>query len=328
MADDRDAEPLDTGVVRISTVRIGTEPGPVVELLTLGAVIHRLDILCGDGQRRNVALGHARIEDRLTSPFYIGGTIGRYANRIAGGRFELDGRTVQVDTNDRGNSLHGGPEGFDRRIFSIVEHRTDSVTFALTSPAGDQGFPGALDIRVRYSVHPDGLEVVAEATTDATTVVNLTNHAYLNLEGAGSGPIDGHRLRVLAQQYTPVDEDALPLGDNEPVEGTTLDLRQAAPVPSGIDHNFVIDGEGMRQAAELSASRTNTRVEVWSDQPGLQLHTVEFPPGSSSGGVAMEPQLFPDSPNHADWPSARLGPGETYSSRIRWRFSGLRTGRS
>lgn len=209
-----------------------------------------------------------------------------------------------------------------------MEHEADSVTLALTSPAGDQGFPGALDIRVRYRVHGDGLEVTHQATTDATTVVNLTNHVYLNLEGAGAGPIDRHRLRVLAQQYTPVDEHALPLGENQPVEGTALDLRQAAAIPDGIDHNFVIDGEGMRQVAELSASRTSTRVDVWSDQPGLQVHTVEFPTGSSSGGVALEPQLFPDSPNHPDWPSARLEPGETYSSRIRWRFSALPTARS
>lgn len=307
-------------------VRIGAAPGPVVDLLTLGAAIHRLDIVCGDGQRRNVALGHAHVEDRLTSPFYIGGTIGRYANRIADGRFELDGRTVQLATNDRGNTLHGGPDGFDRRDFAIVERRPDSVTFALTSPDGDQGFPGALDVRVRYAVHDDGLEVTQQATTDAATVVNLTNHAYLNLEGAGAGPIDHHLLRVLGQQYTPVDEVALPLGDHEPVEDTRLDLRRLTSIPDGIDHNVVIDGAGMRQAAELTAPRTNTRVEVWSDQPGLQIHTVEFPPGSGEGGVALEPQLAPDTPNHPDWPSARLGPGEQYTSRIRWRFSALRTG--
>ncbi len=310
----------------LEVVRIGAEPGPVVDLLALGAAIHRLDITCGDGQRRNVALGHARLEDRRTSPFYIGGTIGRYANRIAGGHLELDGRTVRLGTNDRGNSLHGGPDGFDRRTFSIVERWSDAVTFALTSPDGDQGFPGTLEVQIRYAVHADGLEVTARATTDATTVVNLTNHAYVNLEGAG--PIDDHRLQVLAQQYTPVDDDALPLGENEPVEGTPLDLRESAPIPEGIDHNFVIDGQGMRQAAELSAPRTQTRLQVWSDQPGLQLHTVEFPPGSGQVGVAMEPQLFPDSPHHPEWPSARLDPGETYSSGIRWRFSALPTARS
>ncbi|MGJ9423386.1 aldose epimerase family protein [Aeromicrobium sp. CF3.5] len=311
----------------VQVVRIGAEPGPVVDLLTLGAAIHRLDIVCGDGRRRNVALGHDRVEDRLTSPFYIGGTIGRYANRIAGGRFELDGQTVQVATNDRGNTLHGGPDGLDRRNFAIVEHRPDSVTFALTSPDGDQGFPGVLDLRIRYAVHDDGLEVTQQATADAATVVNLTNHAYLNLEGAGAGPIDHHLLRVLAQQYTPVDEAALPLGEHEPVEHTRFDLRKLTSIPAGIDHNFVIDGAGMRHAAELSAPRTNTRVDVWSDQPGLQVHTLEFPPGSARGGVALEPQLPPDTPNHPDWPSARLGPGEQYTARIRWRFSALRTGR-
>ncbi len=309
-------------------VRIGEAPGPVVDLLPLGAAIHRLDVTCGDGRRRNVALGHARFEDRVTSPFYIGGSIGRYANRIAGGHLELDGRTVQLDTNDRGNTLHGGPDGFDRRIFSIVEHLPHSVTFALTSPDGDQGFPGAVDVQIGYTVHDDGLEVTQRATTDAVTVVNLTNHLYVNLEGAGAGPIDGHRLRVLAQQYTPVDEAALPVGEHEPVERTPLDLRRPEPIPDGIDHNFVIDGEGMRVAAELTAPRTQTCLQVWSDQPGLQVHTVEFPEGSGQGGVALEPQLFPDSPHHPHWPSARLAPGEQYSSRIRWRFSALPTGHS
>lgn len=302
-------------------MRIGTEPGPVVDLAVLGATIHRLWILGGDGKRRNVVLGHRSPTDRLTSDLYIGGSIGRYANRIAAGRLDVDGRSVQLDTNDRGHTLHGGPQGFDRRIFSVLEQHPDAVTFGLRSPDGDQGFPGNLDVTIRYAVVQDGLEVTQEATTDAPTVVNLTNHAYLNLEGAG--PLDDHRLRVLARTYTPVDEAAIPHGGHDPVEGTPLDLRAPSPIPSGIDHNFVIDGSGLRQAVELQSPATSTRLEVWSDQPGLQVHTVTFPVDSTHGGVALEPQLFPDTPHHEDWPSARLDPGERYVSRIRWRFSAL-----
>ena len=327
----------------VHLLTIGTAPGPVVEVLTLGATVHRLEVTGGDGARRNVVLGHADVAERLASGDYLGGTIGRYANRIAAGRFPLEGREVQVATHDRGNSLHGGPEGFDVHLWDVLEHGPDEVVLAMTSPDGDQGFPGTVTATVRYRVAGDTVAVTMEATTDATTVVNLTNHAYLNLDGEGAGTIDDHLLLVEADEYTPVDATGIPVGGHEPVSGTPFDLREPTAIgpavrtehpqvadAKGIDHNYVVRGTGLRHAATLVSPRTATSLELWSDQPGLQVYTGNFLDGtrrSTTGGryrqgdgIALEPQLFPDSPNHPAWPSAELRPGETYRSTIEWRF--------
>ena len=241
----------------VSVLTIGAPPGPVVEVLTLGATVHRLDVACGDGVRRNVVLGHPDTAERLASGDYVGGTIGRYANRIAAGRFELDGLEVNVGAHDRGNSLHGGPDGFDRRVWDVVEHGQDELVLSLVSPDGDQGFPGTVSARVRYRVADERVLVVMEATTDSATVVNLTNHAYFNLDGEGAGTIDDHLLTVPAELYTPVDATGIPLGEHSPVAGTPFDFRTAAQIgptlrrehpqvveSRGIDHNYVIDGDG------------------------------------------------------------------------------------
>ncbi|WP_210503446.1 aldose epimerase family protein [Nocardioides xinjiangensis] len=323
---------------------IGAAPGVEVEVLTLGATVHRMVVTGGDGERRNVVLGHPDVEERLASGDYVGGTIGRYANRIAAGRFPLAGREVEVRTHDRGNSLHGGPDGFDARLWDVVSHTADEVVLRLVSPDGDQGFPGAVTATARYVVDGDTVRVTMEATTDATTVVNLTNHAYLNLDGEGAGTIDGHLLAVEADEYTPVDATGIPLGGHATVAGTPFDLREPTVLgpalraehpqvvaARGIDHDYVVRGTGLRRAAVLSSPVTRTSVEVWSDQPGLQVYTGNFLDGtrrSTSGaryrqgdGIALEPQLFPDSPNRPEWPSPVLEPGETYRSTLEWRFS-------
>ncbi|MCP3421897.1 aldose epimerase family protein [Nocardioides pinisoli] len=328
--------------VRLLT--IGSEPGPVVEVLTLGATVHRLVVAGGDGERRNVVLGHPDVEERLASGDYVGGTIGRYANRIAAGRFTLDGREVEVRTHDRGNSLHGGPDGFDVRLWDVESHAPDEVVLSLASPDGDQGFPGAVTARVTYRVDGGTVRVTMEATTDAATVVNLTNHAYFNLDGEGSGTIDEHELLVEADEFTPVDATGIPTGGHSPVEGTPFDLRGPTAIgpairteypqvvdARGIDHNYVVRGSGLRRAARLASASTGTAVEVWTDQPGLQVYTGNFLDGtrrSTSGGryrqgdgVALEPQLFPDSPNRPEWPSAVLRPGKTYAAHLEWRFA-------
>ncbi|PKH40712.1 aldose 1-epimerase [Nocardioides alpinus] len=331
----------DGRAVRLLT--IGAAPRPVVEVLALGATVHRLEVTGGDGVRRNVVLGHADVDERLTSSDYIGGTIGRYANRIAGGRFTLDGREVRVGTHDRGNSLHGGPEGFDVRLWDVVSHDTDSVELSLVSPDGDQGFPGEVRVTVTYRVEGDTVAVTMTATTDATTVVNLTNHAYLNLDGEGAGTIDAHLLTVDSDAYTPVDATGIPLGDHAPVEGTPFDFRSAAAIgpairtehpqvvdARGVDHNYVVRGTGLRRHAVLASPGTGTHLELWSDQPGVQVYTGNFLDGtrrSTTGaryrqgdGIALEPQLFPDSPNRPEWPSAVLEPGDTYRFCLEWRF--------
>lgn len=334
----------DGRAVRLLT--IGTAPGPVVEVLALGATVHRLEVSGGDGVRRNVVLGHPDVAERLSSGNYVGGTIGRYANRIASGRFQLDGEVVDVATHDRGNSLHGGPDGFDVRVWEVVEHSTDAVVLKMVSPDGDQGFPGAVSARVGYRVHGDTVSVTMRATTDAVTVVNMTNHAYLNLDGEGAGTVDDHLLRVDADLYTPVDATGIPIGDHEAVAGTPFDFRDSrllgpalrAEHPQvvdarGIDHNYVVRGSGLRRAALLESFVSGTRLELWSDQPGLQVYTGNFLDGSTRSttggryrqgdGIALEPQLFPDSPNRPEWPSPVLRPGETYTSEMQWRFARL-----
>jgi galactose mutarotase-like enzyme len=325
---------------------LGDAPGPVLHLLDLGATVHRLEITGGDGLRRNVVLGHRSPEAYLDSTDYIGGTIGRYANRIGTGRFSLDGRHVVLGAHDRGNHLHGGPDGFDRRRWDVVEHTRSRAILALHSPDGDQGFPGSLAVVVTFEVSASGVRIDFEATTDAPTVVNMTSHAYFNLDGEGSGTIDGHELQLTAERFTPVDRDGIPLGEHSSVEGTPFDFRRAAPLgrairdgheqiaaARGIDHNFVLGGTGWRTAATLTSRRTATCLRLDTDQPGLQVYTGNFLDGARSSttgclyrqgdGIALEPQLFPDSPNRPEYPSPVLRPGETYRAGLSWAFTAL-----
>jgi len=326
---------------------LGEPPGPVLHLLTLGATVNRLEVTGGDGRRRNVVLGHGTPQAYLASTDYLGGTIGRYANRIAGGRFTLAGEEVRLRTHDRGHHLHGGPDGFDRRLWSVLDHGGGHAVLALDSPAADQGYPGALRAVVRFDVTDRAVRIAFEATADAPTVVNLTSHAYFNLDGDGSGTIDAHRLRVLADRYTPVDPTGIPLGDHLSVAGTPFDFRTPAAVgpavrhhdeqvvmARGIDHNYVLRGNGWRRVAVLESRRTSTRLELSTDQPGLQVYTGNFLDGGSGrspeghlyrqgDGIALEPQLFPDSPNRPEFPSAVLRPGKTYRSSMEWAFGAL-----
>jgi aldose 1-epimerase len=342
-----DSEPFgatERGPVNLITV--GSPPRPQLQVLDLGATVRTLDVRCGDGVRRNVVLGHPAAQDYLDSTHYIGGAIGRYANRIAGGRFTLDGVTVQVGTHDRGNHLHGGPDGFDRRVWDVIDKDENAVALRLHSPDGDQGFPGNVTADVRYTVLDDGVRVDFTATTDAPTPVNLTSHVYFNLGGEGTGTAEDHQLHIDAEHYLPVDGTGVPLGGLVPVTGTPFDLRASRTVADvvraahpqlqssrGIDHNYAPAGEGWRRVAVLDAPRTRTRMELFSDQPGLQVYTGNFldgaVPATSTGlyrqgdGIALEPQLFPDSPNRSEFASPVLRPGETYAASLEWRFSPL-----
>jgi aldose 1-epimerase len=328
----------------VELITIGSAPGVVVDVLTLGATAHRVEVTGGDGVRRNVALGRDTVAHLLGVDGFLGATIGRYANRIAAGRFPLDGAPVSVETSDRGNSLHGGPDGWDKRLWTVTSSSATSVTLSLVSPDGDMGFPGAVTASVTYEVEGATVRITHTATTDAPTVVNMTNHSYFNLDGDGAGTVDGHALAVHADHYTPVDATGIPLGDHAPVDGTPFDLRtptELGPVlrlddpqladAGGIDHNFVVRGEGLRPAALLSSPSTRTTLELLTDQPGLQVYTgnVLTGPGREGqryrmgDGIALEPQLSPDTPNRPGWPSARLAPGETYRSTIEWRFGTL-----
>jgi aldose 1-epimerase len=318
----------------VQRLTIGSAPGPVLEVLDLGATVHRLWVTGGDGVRRNVVLGHATPQEYLDSVDYIGGTIGRYANRIKDGRFPLDGRVVQVLTNERGNTLHGGPEGFDKRTWEAVHHTHDQLTLRLESSDGDQGFPGALTATAAFTTTGDSVRLLLGAVTDAPTVVNLTSHAYFNLDGDGA--VEGQLLRVAADDYLPVDRLGIP-ADPLPVAGTPFDLRERSRLgevmarTGGLDHNFVLVGSGL--AAVLDSPATRTRMELSTDQPGLQVYTgngldgttlsTTGAPYRSGAGVALEPQRLPDTPNRPEFGSAVLRAGEAYHARLEWRFSEL-----
>lgn len=307
----------------VQAISIGASDTLQVELLTLGATIGRLEVTCGDGQRRNVVTGHASPGERWAARVYMGTSMGRFVNRIAGGRFTVDGVTYQAPQNDAGNTLHGGDDGFDRRMWELLDASEDAATLALTSPDGDMGFPGELRVTARFSVRHDTLAVHYEATTSAPTPVNLSTHPYFNLAGDGSGSIGAHELQVHGGHFMPVDPNGLPCGVAHPVTDTPFDLRAGRVLADvvgsdhpqivlrrGLDHNFVIDGEGMRPCAVLSCAQTRTALTIVSNQPGLQVYTgghfdgttasaegVAYEPGHA---IALEAQNFPDAVNHPE----------------------------
>jgi aldose 1-epimerase len=320
---------------------LGSSDGLRLEILEYGATVHRLLVPTSAGPR-NVVLGHASIAEYDASTAYFGATVGRYANRIANGRFTIDGTDHTLERNENGNALHGGPEGFDSRTWTVASQSEDALTLTLHSPDGDQGFPGALDASVTYSVSADEVRIELEARTDRPTVVSLTNHSYFNLAGEGAGSVDDHLLQVHADHYTPTNDALIPTGELTPVEGP-LDLREPTRIGDavrgdhpqlraarGIDHNFVVRGSGLRDVARVRAD--GLTLEVFSDAPGVQVYTGNFLDGTAAGtsgslyrqgdGLALEPQAFPDSPNQPSFGDVTLRPNERYSRTIVWRLAG------
>ncbi len=317
-----------------------------LHVMELGGGVHRLVHHEGpdSGGGVDLTLGHATLDEYLDVRDFFGATVGRCANRLRRGRFELSGREWEVPVNDGLNALHGGPDGFDRRLWTTTDVSRDAVTMELLSPDGDQGFPGAVVAQVRYEVVGATVTIDYRATTDATTVVNLTNHAFFNLDGEGSGSVDEHTLTVPADHVTAVDDELLPTGALLPVQGTPLDLRSGARVGTvtndrdplvvvadGLDHNFVPVGSGPRPVATLRAGRSGRLLQVSSDLPGLQVYTANSLDGTTVGhsgtphqrgaGIALETQYFPDSPNHRTFPSVVLEPGQVWRSRTVWSLS-------
>ncbi|MFJ8631121.1 aldose epimerase family protein [Streptomyces sp. NPDC093568] len=301
--------------------------GVRVRVLSYGGIVQSLEVPDRDGHAANVVLGFAGLDGYLAHPEpFLGALIGRYANRIAGARFPLDGLTYALEPNDPPNSLHGGGHGFDKRVWEVtpVEH---GVRLTRVSPHGEEGFPGRLEVSATYTLDADGaLRIAYEAVTDAPTVVNLTNHSYFNLAGAGSGDAGGQELRLAASRFTPVDDDLIPTGALDDVAGTRFDFRQARKVGAGYDHNFVLDKgvtEDAREVAGLYDPTTGRALTVATTEPGLQLYTADhltepFAPGD---GIALETQHFPDSPNRPGFPSTVLRPGEVFRSETVYGFS-------
>lgn len=311
----------------VHRLTLGAAPGVEVDLLDLGATVVGLRVTGGDGVRRDVTLAHAEPTDALVSTEYLGGTIGRVANRVAGGRFTLDGRTVEVAPNEGRTSLHGGPVGFDRRLWRVEELEDDRAVLALTSRDGDQGFPGTLEARLEVTVGPDTLDLRLSATTDAPTPVALTSHLYLSLDGPDVGVLD-QELQLAANRVHLVDDETIPLpGPARPLDGTAYDLRTPRPLrevvaaTGGVDHDYVLTGTGLRDVAWLTSPATRTRAVLSTDQPDLQVYTGQaLTSYAAHAGLALEPQTVPDAVNRPDALDTVLRPGETYSSRISWRF--------
>ncbi|MGP4013558.1 aldose epimerase family protein [Streptomyces sp. 4N124] len=295
-----------------------------VRILSYGGIVQSVEVPDREGRPGNVVLGFADLDAYPAHPEpYFGALIGRYANRIAGGRFPLDGVTYALEPNNGPNSLHGGGRGFDKRVWDMtpVEH---GVRLARISPHGEEGFPGRLEVSATYTLDGAGaLRIAYEAVTDAPTIVNLTNHSYWNLSGAGNAA--GHELRIAASRFTPVDEDLIPTGV-APVEGTRFDFRAERKVGAGYDHNFVLD-KGVTSApervAELYDPASGRALTVATTEPGLQLYTADHlsEPFSPGDGIALETQHFPDSPNRPDFPSTVLRPGEVFRSETVYGFS-------
>jgi aldose 1-epimerase len=328
-------------------------------VLTYGGVIQTLEVPDEHGDVDNVVLGFADLAGyESDADPYFGSLIGRYGNRIAGGTFELDGETYTLPQNDGENTLHGGDVGFDDRVWEATDVSGGDVSggdvaalqLRLVSEDGDQGFPGTLTTTVTYTLDEDSrLTVHYEATTDAPTVVNLTQHTYWNLSGEGSGTIYDHELQIDASGFTPVDETLIPTGEIAPVEGTPFDFREPTPIGErirvndqqllygqGYDHNWVLDREddgaregsdsedALEQAAALYDPDSGRTLTIETTEPGLQFYSGNFLDGTIVGtggniyrqgdGLALETQHFPDSPNQPEFPSTELRPGEVYDS--------------
>lgn len=323
--------------------------GVVARILTYGASIQSVIVPGRDGVRADVAIGHTTLQEYLDHPQYAGATVGRVANRIAGGRFELNGREYRVPLNNGPNALHGGERGFDKANWRLESLGERSVKLALVSPDGDQGFPGTLSVTAEYALDDQGrLSVEYLATADAPTIVNLSNHAYWNLAGesAPQGAMN-QRLTLPAEFYLPVDAALIPTGELRPVAGSPFDFRSPTSIAArlrdasseqirfgrGYDHNWVIGraaSDGMRPVARLEEPVSGRVMTVSSNQPGIQFYSGNFFDATTSGkggqlirmgdAVALEPQAFPDTPNRPEFGSIRLDPGQTYRNVIEWAF--------
>lgn len=287
------------------------------EVLTYGAIVRTLEV-----SGRNVVLGLDTLDDYRTRSRYFGAVVGRYGNRIAGGRFTLDGTEYRLPVNNGPNSLHGGTEGFDSKVWTIADRGDASVTLTLVSPDGDQGYPGTLTASVTYTLEDDALRIDYVAETDAPTVVNLTNHSYFNLKGVGEGDILDHVIRMEADHYLPVDADKIPTGELAPVKGTPFDFTEPHTVgeryDGAYDHCFVLNGG-------ITVAAGGLTMEVTTTEPGVQFYAgsmldgVETPYGPFAG-LCLETQHFPDSPNQPQFPSTVLRPGERRTSTTTYRF--------
>ncbi|MGK5024765.1 aldose epimerase family protein [Janthinobacterium sp. RB2R34] len=352
----------DAAVLSVTSTPFGTLPdgsaataytlinrhGMQVKVLDFGAIISEIHVPDRDGKLADVVLGFDSIEPYLANSAFLGAVIGRFGNRIANGQFSLDGSSYQLAINNAPNHLHGGEQGFHQVLWQAVPFETNEavgVTFTRSSPDGEDGYPGKLDVSVVYELNNDNaLSLRYHAVTDQATPVNLTNHSYFNL--AGQGDILAHEIVIHADRYTPVDAGSIPTGELADVAGTPFDLRQPAAIGAGLaadhpqiaigrgyDHNFVLNkqaGQALSLAALVREPQSGRVMQVYTEEPGVQFYSGNFLDGSQQGkGIShahrsafcLETQHFPDSPNHPHFPDSILRPGQEYSTSTVYRFS-------
>jgi aldose 1-epimerase len=333
---------------RADLYMLSSASGAWVSISNYGGTIVDLQTHDRTGRLTSAVLGFDDLASYEGANPFFGATVGRFANRICEGRFTLDGESYQLPINNGPNSLHGGAIGYDKRIWKATASETangPALKMSIYDPHGAEGYPGNVHVEILFTLtEPATLVIEYQATSDAATPINLTNHSYFNLKDAGASPVLDHLLELRASRYTPVDWDQIPTGEIATVEGTPLNFRTAKPIgqdilkmpaippPSGYDHNIVLDKEPgvLSVGAILSDPDSGRKMEVWTTEPGIQFYSGNFLDGTIVGrgnsygryhGVCFEAQHFPDSPNHPNFPSAVLRPGEVYRQRTEYRFS-------
>ena len=324
--------------------------GMQVTITNYGGIVTSVLVPDRRGRLGDVVLGYDNVGGYIKNSPYFGALVGRYANRIAKGKFTLDGKHYTLAVNNGVNSLHGGKVGFDKEVWKATPmHARNSAGLGLdlTSPDGEEGYPGTLKVHVTYTLtNDDALHIDYRATTDKDTVLNLTNHSYWNLSGAGSGTILDEQMMLNANRYTPIDPTSIPLGPLPPVAGTPFDFRTPHVIGAridakntqlkngaGYDHNFVVNhhGPGLALAAQVYAPKTGRVMTVYTTQPGIQFYTGNFLDGTTVGkggkayhkreALALETQHYPDSPNQPQFPTSELKPGQVYHQTTVYKFS-------
>jgi aldose 1-epimerase len=335
---------------KIEAVILSNGHGMSARIMTLGATLQSLIVPDKAGHKDDVVLGYDTAQEYLSRPNYFGASIGRYANRIAKGKFSIDGKAYTLETNDGPNSLHGGAKGFDKRMWKIESASSGpdaKVVLSYVSADGEAGFPGELKVTATYSLNEQNeLKLEYRATTSKPTVLNLTNHSYFNLSGNDARDVMGDMVTLHAERMTPVDATLIPTGERKAVANTPFDFRTPHVVGArirdahdqqirygrGYDHNFIVDGTAgtLRPAAVVEEPVSGRVMELSATAPGVQFYTGNFLDGTFFGkgqrayrqgdAICLEPGVFPDSPNHPDFPTARLNPGQTYVNTIVYKF--------
>jgi aldose 1-epimerase len=335
---------------KVEAVTLTNSAGVSARIMSLGATLQSLIMPDKSGRKDDVVLGYDTAQEYLSHPDYFGASVGRYANRIARGKFTLDGKAYTLATNDGPNSLHGGLKGFDKRMWKIDSLSSGpeaKAVFSYVSADGEEGFPGEMKVTATYSLNEQNeLKLEYRATTSKPTVLNLTNHSYFNLSGNDARDVMGDMVTLHAQRFTPVDATLIPTGERRAVAGTDFDFRtphrvgdrirdardQQIRYGRGYDQNFIVDGAAgtLRPAAVVTEPVSGRTLELSTTAPGVQFYTGNFLDGTFFGkgnrayrqgdAICLEPGVYPDTPNHPDFPTSRLDPGQTYVNTIVYKF--------